>query len=199
MHVSACALLLAAVAMAAPPTSDPRKPELCTQKASHVKQWQVKDFDFHASYIFTTPAHQNSQGYVNFTLENPSLAFTSRCEAKSGHLQDFFYGDLAYNCTEPVPGPKTTFTFSRPSGELKVNQTWSCVGEGSTFWAQGGTKLELDCEDKSWTNPDWKMGQTYSTRFVTCGRVNASVPIKSMQAIRSNPNPRDFSWASPRL
>ncbi|GAB0132997.1 hypothetical protein EsDP_00001417 [Epichloe bromicola] len=184
MHVSACALLLAtAAAMAAPSTNDPRKPETCTQKARNAKQWQVKDFDFHASYLFTTPAHQISSGHVNFTLENPALGFTSRCEASSGHLDGFFYGDMAYNCTEPVPGPRTTFTFSRPSGELNVNQTWSCRDEKSTFWAQGGTKLELDCEDKRWTNPDWKMGQTYSTRFVTCGRVNATVPIKSMQGI----------------
>lgn len=183
MLISASTLLLAAAAMAAPSTNDLRKPQTCTQKATQIKEWQVKDFDFHASYIFTTPAHQNSWGYVNFTLENPSLNVQTHCEAASNQLSDFFYGNFNYNCTAPVPGPEAKFTFSRPSGELMINQTWACPEEGSRFWAQGGTNLTLKCKDEQWQNPNWKMGQTYSSRIITCDHVNAPVPIKSMQAV----------------
>ncbi|OAQ62156.1 hypothetical protein VFPPC_07178 [Pochonia chlamydosporia 170] len=176
-------LLLAGAALAAPSTLDLRAPEKCTQKSTKTKAWAVKDFDYHASYIFTTPAHQNSWGYVNFTLENPSLKYKAQCSAASNQLDVFFYGNFVYNCTEDVPGDAATFTFSYPAEELKVNQTWACPGEGSRFWAQGGAKFNLKCTDKSWQNPDWKMGQTYSTRFINCNHFDAPVPIESIQAI----------------
>ncbi|KAG6195615.1 hypothetical protein E4U22_007075 [Claviceps purpurea] len=188
MRVSISALLLAATAMAAPApapatVSEPMTHETCTQKSGRTRGWQVKDFDFHASYLFTTPAHQNSAGFVKFTLENPALNFTSQCEGRSGQLDDFFYGNFVYKCTQPVPGVETTFTFSRPSSQLLINQSWACVDEQSSWKAQGGANLTLDCKDETWKNPDWKQGQTYSSRTVSCGHVNAPIPINSMSAV----------------
>lgn len=94
--------------------------------------WTVASFDYHASYIFTTPAHQNSWGFVDFNLTNPAVPdLLATCSAESDQLSDFFYGNLAYSCTldgqlgEPGPAP-ARFTFDRASGELAVNQTWTC-------------------------------------------------------------------------
>lgn len=89
--------------------------------------WSIEDFDYHASYVFTTPAHQNSWGYVNFNLTNPALEYPAVCSASSSQLSDFFYGTMIYNCELPESSTtKATFDFSRPSGELNVNQTWTC-------------------------------------------------------------------------
>ncbi|KAK2594493.1 hypothetical protein QQS21_007774 [Conoideocrella luteorostrata] len=184
MRVSASALLLAGAAAAAPSSMVLRNEQTCTQKALHTKQWTVKDFDFHASYIFTTPAHQNAWGYVNFTLENPSVDFTARCEASSSQLSDFFYGNFIYNCTQPAgSNSEATFTFSRPQNQVKINQTWACPQEGSRFWAEGGANLTLDCKDDTWKNPEWKMGQIYSSRTITCNHIDAPVTIESMRAV----------------
>lgn len=95
-------------------------------------EWTVDSFVYHASYIFTTPAHQNSWGYVDFNLTNPAVPdLLATCSARSDQLSDFFYGTFAYTCTlngelgEPGPAP-AKFTYSRPSGELEINQTWTC-------------------------------------------------------------------------
>ncbi|KAG6018207.1 hypothetical protein E4U41_004006 [Claviceps citrina] len=184
MRVSASAALLLATAVLAAP-ANPVQPDTysCTQKSTRTREWHVKDFDFHASYIFTTPAHQNSWGYVNFTLENPSLKFKSHCEGSSNQLSDFFYGNFVYKCTQPTRNSEASFTFSRPQQQLMINQTWTCAEEGSRFWAQGGANLTLDCKDETWQNPEWKMGQMYSTRFITCDHVDTPVPIESMAAV----------------
>ena len=104
--------------------------------------WALSSFDYHASFIFTTPAHQNSWGYVNFNLTNPAIgsSVTTVCSASSNQLSDFFYGTVQYTCTNTgseeeeglkksdsssVVG-KTTFDFNRPTGELRFNQSWTC-------------------------------------------------------------------------
>ncbi|KFG78811.1 hypothetical protein MANI_007455 [Metarhizium anisopliae] len=176
-------LLLAGTALAAPSTLDLRAEETCTDKSIKTTQWTVGDFDFHASYIFTTPAHQNSWGYVNFTLENPNVAFKPQCSAASNQLNDFFYGNLVYKCVQPESGDPATFSFSWPEKELKVNQTWACPEEGSRFWAQGGSKLDLTCTDETWQNDNWTIGQIYSSRTISCNHINAPVPIEAMQAV----------------
>lgn len=97
------------------------------QAASMNLTWTVEDFDFHASYIFTTPAHQNSWGYASFNLTNPALAYKSACSAQSDQLSDFFYGTQIFTCSEPDGSTtKTTFDFSRPVNTVDVNQTWVC-------------------------------------------------------------------------
>ncbi|OAA46113.1 hypothetical protein NOR_02866 [Metarhizium rileyi] len=176
-------LLLAGTALAVPATLDLRTPQTCNDKSMQTKQWTVKDFDFHASYIFTTPAHQNSWGYVNFTLQNPSLDYTAQCSAASNWLDAFFYGNLVYDCTQSVPDTPATFTFSWPQQELKVNQTWACPEQGSRYWAQGGADFNMSCTDETWENPEWKLGQIYSRRDIACKHFDAPVPIENMQAV----------------
>ena len=60
----------------------------CNAKSTSVTGWTVHNFDFHASYIFSTPAHQNSWGYANFTLTNPAVDYAATCGASSDQLSD---------------------------------------------------------------------------------------------------------------
>lgn len=109
--------------------------QTCFARTSAISEWQISDLDFHASYIFSTPAHQNSWGYVNFTLYNPVLETSTRCSASSNRLNDFFYGEVSYECEEGGENASyadkedlrdTSFTFSRPSGVVTVEQSWYC-------------------------------------------------------------------------
>ncbi|KAL8404693.1 hypothetical protein RB594_009525 [Gaeumannomyces avenae] len=158
--------------------------------------WSVAGFDYHASYTFTTPAHQNSWGYVNFNLTNPALApAVAVCSASSNQLSDFFYGTMEYTCALPGGGPivgggrggEATFDFSRPSGVLNIKQTWSCHDQDPqypiTFWAYGNATLSLECEDTTWTNPNWTQGQIYSSRTVQCAPVSLPIKPHTMTAV----------------
>lgn len=159
-------------------------PETCTSKSIETREWTLKDFDFHASYLFTTPAHQNSWGYVNFELINKNLDFAAKCSATSNWLDDFYYGNLNYNCTQPDgSNSEGTFNFSRPTNQLNVNQTWSCLSEGSRFYAEGGAALPLDCKDETRKNPNWPAGGFYSERTITCKNITMPLPITSMAAV----------------
>ncbi|KAM0252842.1 hypothetical protein ACHAQJ_007528 [Trichoderma viride] len=172
------------VAYPPPPPPPPPAASGCTASSTKVSQWTVDDFDFHASYTFSTPAHQNSWGYVNFTLTNPALGYTPICSAASDQLSDFFYGNFVYNCQVPSNiTDKATFTFSRPDNSLLINQTWNCADEGSRFSAQGGVNLNLTCSDTTWQNPDWTPGQIYSQRTVACGKVTVPATIEEMSAV----------------
>lgn len=151
-------------------------------------KWIVKDFDYHASYIFSTPSHQISNGYVSFNLTNPALAYDASCQAISSQLQEFFYGNMIYTCTVPDGSTtETTFDFSRPSGRLDVNQTWTCSDQDpkypSTIHAFGTANLTLDCTDKTQENPDWQMGQIYSSRTVQCTKVTVPMPPYELRAV----------------
>lgn len=181
-------LLLAGTALALPNPStygQQPPPETCMSAGQKISSWTLQNFDYHASYIFTTPAHQNSWGYVNFTLSNPALPYKPVCSAASSQLNDFFYGNQIYDCKVPGehPGDAATFTFNRPSGEVQVNQTWGCQEEGGRFWAEGGVKLKLDCKEKKWVNKKWKIGQIYSSRTVTCKKVTVKAPIEHISAV----------------
>ncbi|KAI1378430.1 hypothetical protein F4677DRAFT_443644 [Hypoxylon crocopeplum] len=144
-------------------------------------EWTVENFDYHASYTFTTPAHQNSWGYVNFNLTNPALEYQAICSATSNQLSDFFYGTMPYTCKVPDGSTTTaTFDFSRPSGVLNINQTWTCSDEDpqypTTINAYGTANLTLACTDETWTNPNWTIGHIYTDREVKCTPV--TIPIK---------------------
>lgn len=175
-------LLLAASALAAPTARD----ESCVDRSQQVTKWKVIKFDFHSSYIFTTPAHQNSWGYVNFTLENPAVDYKPVCSAQSSRLNDFFYGDELYDCELPegASGGVAQFTYARPSGVLHLNQSWSCADEGAWFQAKGGVDLDLNCHETEWQNPDWKQGEMYSTRNIDCNYVDAEAPIEEISGVR---------------
>jgi hypothetical protein len=140
MHPSVSALVaFAAYACGTPLQKATRDPAGCSETSFNKFEWTVQNFDYHASYIFTTPAHQNSWGYANFKLANPAVPdFVASCSAASSQLSDFFYGTLQYNCTydgsasEPGPAP-AEFTFSRPSGELVINQKWVCSDQDPKY------------------------------------------------------------------
>ncbi|RYP16626.1 hypothetical protein DL765_005017 [Monosporascus sp. GIB2] len=160
----------------------------CTSKSFNDFQWTIEDFDFHSSYLFTTPAHQNSWGYVNFNVTNPALNYKASCKAASSQLSEFFYGTMVYDCTTPDnTSAETTFSFSRPSGQLDLNQTWTCSDEDPqypiTIHAYGCLNLALDCKDEKWENPDWQMGEIYSSRTVTCDLVTEPMKPYRMEAI----------------
>jgi len=101
---------------------------ICAQQATGSK-WVVENFDYHAEYLFTNPAHQNSHGYIKFNLWNTAVADTATCSASSGQLTDFFYGTQWYPCTLPSTAPAgsaVSFRFNRPTGELEINGTIVC-------------------------------------------------------------------------
>ncbi|OIW29352.1 hypothetical protein CONLIGDRAFT_575945 [Coniochaeta ligniaria NRRL 30616] len=155
----------------------------CTEASFGNFSWMVDEFDYHASYIFTTPAHQNSWGYTNFNLSNPALPYKAVCNATSSQLNDFFYGDFWYECSIPDGSPAgtgATFAFNRASGQLDFNQTWRCSDEDAqyptTFRGYATVNLTLECNDTTWTNPNWTMGQIYSDREVKCAPV--TLPVK---------------------
>ncbi|KAH6851341.1 hypothetical protein B0I37DRAFT_133722 [Chaetomium sp. MPI-CAGE-AT-0009] len=141
--------------------------------------WTIHGFDYHASYTFTNPAHQNSWGYVNFNLTNTVVPYTAVCAATSSQLSDFFYGTVDYSCSLPANAPagaSVTFRFSRPSGQIDITEAIKC-NEGKatgTFVVTGSTDLTLTCTDTTTVTPDWKPGQIYSQRLVTCAPVDAT-------------------------
>lgn len=178
-------ILLASTALALPNPSGGKQPT-CMAAGQKISDWKVENFDYHASYIFTTPAHQNSWGYVNFTLSNSAVKYKPVCSASSSQLSDFFYGTVNYDCKIPAKyaGDEATFSFSRPSGDLRINQTWACPEEGGRFYAEGGVKLpKLKCSDKTWKNPDWQIGEIYTSRTVTCKKVSVKAPIERISAV----------------
>ncbi|KAI0455160.1 hypothetical protein F5B21DRAFT_473097 [Xylaria acuta] len=153
----------------------------CTALSFGDFSWTIEDFTYSASYHFTTPAHQVSSGAVNFNLTNPALPEKVTCTAYSTWLSDFFYGNINYNCQAPDgSSTETSFAFSRPSGLLNVNQTWTCTDEDPqypvTFRGYGAVNLTLDCKETNYQNPDWHMGETYSLRTIACAPV--TLPLK---------------------
>lgn len=166
----------------------------CSTTSFQNFSWALSAFDYHASFIFTTPAHQNSWGYVNFNLSNPAIgsSVTTVCSASSSQLSDFFYGTVQYTCTNTPESNKsdvgkTTFDFNRPTGELRFNQSWTCRDGDprwpTTFTGYAAVNLQLDCTESTWQNQNWTMGQIYSTRDVRCSPVDLSINPKEMTAV----------------
>lgn len=172
--------LILAAAAAAPALAAPLEPRgACSTSFSG---WTIHDLTYDASYIFTTPAHQNSWGNVRFNVSNPAIDYQVACSGASSQLQDFFYGQQVYGCTVPEgSGGKATFTFNRASGEVAFNQTWYCREDPqypARFNAGGAATAELDCTDSGTVvNTNWTMGQIYSTRIVACKPV--TLPMKA--------------------
>lgn len=124
-------LALAPCVFASPTMPSPRNSsEGCSAASLGGFKWTVGGFDYHASYIFSTPAHQNSWGYVDFNISNPAVPdAVASCSAQSDQLSDFFYGTQWYQCTfdgDDGRVPSATFTFNSPTGDLYINQTWVC-------------------------------------------------------------------------
>ncbi|KAI1174143.1 hypothetical protein F4777DRAFT_411635 [Nemania sp. FL0916] len=150
--------------------------------------WNVEDLTYHAGYLFTTPAHQVSSGSVAFNLTNPALVEKVSCSAYSTQLNDFFYGTVNYECASPEGSKtKTTFAYSRPSGQLDINQTWTCSDDDPQypviFRAYGTANLTLDCKESDYQNPDWHMGDIYSNRDITCDPVTIALTPHDKTAV----------------
>uniref|UniRef100_A0A8H7N6K1 AA1-like domain-containing protein n=1 Tax=Bionectria ochroleuca TaxID=29856 RepID=A0A8H7N6K1_BIOOC len=108
MNAILSSLLFLGSALAAPASVELTAEELSCRNASRaILSWNIIDFDFHSSYTFSTPSHQIAGGYVNFTLENAALEYRPVCAASSSQLQDFFYGNVVYDCQVP-PAPRAT-------------------------------------------------------------------------------------------
>ncbi|KAK0636044.1 hypothetical protein B0T17DRAFT_517966 [Bombardia bombarda] len=161
----------------------PRDAAGCTATSLGDFAWEIQNFVYHASYIFTTPAHQVSGGHVSFNVTNPAFgdAPAATCSGDSSQLQDFFYGWQSFNCTSNFEKVfSTTFSFEHANGDLRLNQTWSCNDQApqypTRFTAAGAANITLDCTETVYQNPNWTSGQTYSSRDVRCAPV--TVPMK---------------------
>ncbi|KAI0503103.1 hypothetical protein F5B22DRAFT_574250 [Xylaria bambusicola] len=150
--------------------------------------WTIEDFTYHAGYTFSTPAHQISSGTVAFNITNPAVSEKVSCTAYSTWLTDFFYGNINYDCEVPEgSGVGTSFSFSRPMNQLKVNQTWTCSDEDPqypiTFAGYGTANLTLDCKETYYQNPNWTLGQIYSVRDISCQPVTLPLTPHSKTAV----------------
>ncbi|KAJ2980374.1 hypothetical protein NUW58_g6958 [Xylaria curta] len=188
-HFIRVSLAVLPLATAAPYSLNPRdgKPG-CTSLSFGDFSWTIQDFTYNAAYHFTNPAHQVSSGSVKFNLTNPALPETVVCTADSTWLTDFFYGNINYDCKAAAGSTtKTSFAFSRPSGQLNVNQTWTCHDEDPqypvTFRGYGTVNLTLDCKESNYQNPDWHQGETYSLRTITCSPVTLSLKPHDKTAV----------------
>ncbi|KAL0944865.1 uncharacterized protein CTRU02_202752 [Colletotrichum truncatum] len=182
--------LLASLLFLAPALASPfaKREELtCGQKSGKLKEWSLTDFDYHASYTFSTPAHQNSWGYISFNVTNQALDYQVHCEAASNRLNDFFYGEQIYNCKAPDgESTETSFTFSTPTGFVEVNQTWICNDDPkypARYTAMGGSNADLNCHETSWKNDNWTVGQVYSQRDIKCDIITLPAPITELYGV----------------
>lgn len=153
----------------------------CTAASFHDFSWTIGEFVYNKSITFSTPAHQIASGNVQFNLTNPALTYPAVCTAYSTQLSDFFYGNQVYECkTEGNPGTSTTFTFNAPSSTLNINQTWTCSDEDAqypdTFIYAGQVNLTMECTTSTYQNPDWEIGQIYSSNFTNCKQSDVTVP-----------------------
>ncbi|EFX05616.1 hypothetical protein CMQ_3685 [Grosmannia clavigera kw1407] len=171
MQTSFVALLaLSAGVLASPSAPAPTHAFTC-KDANEGFAWSMTLFEYKATEVSTTPAHQNVDGEVSFNISNPallSLQSSSGCSGSSVQYPDYFYGNIVYECIDPRidTNTKTTFTYDAPSGLLSINQTWTCpdAKDPVSFFAAGSVNLTLTTSKTSYSNPDWKMGQTYASK-----------------------------------
>ncbi|KAK4214273.1 hypothetical protein QBC37DRAFT_156958 [Rhypophila decipiens] len=195
LYLIAFLLPFAAAVPHGPPGPKPGKhhegpKNACIATSIHDFSWSLS-LEYHASYTFTTPAHQNSWGAVSFNLTNPAVdkkLGTVNCRMDSNRLTDFFYGDQWYPCTASEPQvagvlPDTQFRFFTHT-RFDLNQTWVCnecltakKQKPVKFAALATTQLEMKCTDTSWVNPNWTFGSGafYSTRDVKCEPVKLNL------------------------
>ncbi|KAK7747882.1 hypothetical protein SLS53_001134 [Cytospora paraplurivora] len=190
MHRSTISLLAIASSVLGSPLQYRNSSSTCSEDSLGGFEWTVESFAFTASYIFTTPAHQNSWGFANFNLSNPAVPdVLATCSAQSNQLSDFFYGNQVFHCTvDDKEGPApATFTYNKASGELAINQTWTCDDVDpkypTTFSAAGTANLTLDCTDTTWQNGNWSLGQIYSDRSIDCTPVTVDVEPYEISAV----------------
>jgi hypothetical protein len=52
-----------------------------------------------------------------------------------------------------------------------------------TFTGRGEVNLTLDCQETNYQNPNWTMGQIYSSRLITCAPVETKVLPVELSAV----------------
>lgn len=179
-------LLASAAAVSAAPAAPRDANPGCTAASLGNFDWSIGEFVYNKSITFSTPAHQIASGVVQFNLTNPALAYPAVCEAYSTQLSDFFYGNIIYNCTSEGPETTTTFAFNAPAGTLDVNQTWTCSDKDpqypDTFHYQGSVNLTLSCSESDYKNPDWQIGEIYSSNATACKQEGVTVTPYAAEA-----------------
>ncbi|KAK4455286.1 hypothetical protein QBC34DRAFT_315404, partial [Podospora aff. communis PSN243] len=141
---------------------------LATATATTI-QWKIPLFDFHESYTFTTPAHQNSWGFVDFNLTNNLVSYTASCKAQNNRMFNFYGETPAFACTPPDEAPlgaAANFRFNRLTGQLDVEE-WIVQGEEKVLVA-GSMNVTLACTDETTVNENWVIGEVYGQRDVRC-------------------------------
>lgn len=105
----------------------------CTAPSLSSWAWSLSDLYFHSSVVFSTPAHQIDGGWVSFSLASPVVDVAFDCQASSTQLQDWFYGDQWYACTNTTGGgaageveAEARFRYERVTGRVDVAQSWVC-------------------------------------------------------------------------
>ena len=101
--------------------------------------WILSDLTFKSSIIFSTPAHQIDWGKVIFNLTNTAIGpgIQLSCEGQNEQPEQFFYGNIWYHCslinsslaaeiTTEMHGTRARFCYNRPTGQLILNQEWTC-------------------------------------------------------------------------
>ncbi|KAL2265096.1 hypothetical protein VTJ83DRAFT_6196 [Remersonia thermophila] len=166
-----------------PTTTLPATPRLpvdgqCWTDIASLK-WTASPFSYRASYIFTTPAHQNSWGYVDFILTNNVVPYAAVCSASSNTLSDFFYGTVDYACALPAEAPSgasVKFRYNRISNQLDIEESLLCTesGKAATFRVTGSTTVDLQCTDATTVTEDWKPGLIYSHRAIKCQPIDVT-------------------------
>lgn len=170
----------------------------CSAASWSGPDWTISNLVYIGRWTYSTPAHQNAQGYIDFDLATQALApSSSKCSASSSRLSDFFYGDQTFQCDLPVgtivgggTGGRATFEFNRVAGWLRVNQTWTCHDVEDQRWpvtysAFGFINLTLNCKEDYYQNPNWTSGSgmPYSDRKVECDPINLTHSPDEMWAI----------------
>lgn len=57
------------------------------------------------------------------------------------------------------------------------------VAYSITFSASGQVNLTLDCNETSWQNTNWTLGQIYSTRNIDCDPVTLDLKPSQISAV----------------
>ncbi|PVH94567.1 hypothetical protein DM02DRAFT_188542 [Periconia macrospinosa] len=152
-----------ALALTLPPRAEP---------CDAARQWTIPNVDYSSQITYSTPAHMaTSRASIEFTYTSSTNSETSSCTGYSTGQQDsgaFFAFPNPTGCTE-APGSATvsTFSYTGPTKNLNINETFTC--EGNTYLAAASTQLALQCKETVYNNPNWTTpGDIYSAKTVAC-------------------------------
>lgn len=59
---------------------------------------------------------------------------------------------------------------------------WNGCGR-ARYTAKGGSVADLSCEETSWQNLNWTIGEVYSRREIKCDKITLPTPITEISAV----------------